>query len=61
MSSKSPTRTLLEGQYHAFSSLLEEHGVPFPYLSEEELNALSDIDLQKMVRVLRDLARTPTS
>lgn len=61
MLTKEQSRTLLSGQYHAYASLLDEHGIPFPYLNDEEVNKLTDADLQRQVRILRDLARTPTS
>lgn len=61
MVQETKSRDLLIAQYHAFASVLQDHGVPFPYLDEKEVQALTDIELSKQVHVLRDLARTPTS
>lgn len=61
MEQKTSDRLILEGQYKAFAALIREHGVPYPLLSDAELLQVSDAELQRYVRIVRDLARTPTT
>lgn len=48
-----------ESDYWAWSHIVEEkHGQP-PLFNAEELKSLSDSDLSREVKKLRELARTP--
>lgn len=51
---------LLVNQYRSYASLLSEKGIPFEEFPSEELESMPDIDLKLAVRIVRDLARTPT-
>ncbi len=50
---------ILVGQYHALISILDERGISFDFPSDAEVDKLSDTDLSRLIKVLRDTARTP--
>lgn len=47
--------------YRSYVNILNEKGLEFRPLSDEELAKLNDQDLSRMIRVVRDLSRTPLS
>lgn len=57
----STNRKILVAQYQTLVGLLKDRSVEFDVLSQEELGKMSDPDLAKVIRVLRDLSRTPVS
>lgn len=51
---------MLVGQYQALVSILNQKGANFTFnLTDEELKTLAESDLAGLVRMLRDVARTP--
>lgn len=61
MGEKSAARKILESQYHAYIQLLEDHGIHYPIVPQEDLDKMPDTDLTRHIRAVRDLARTPTA
>lgn len=56
---KHQSRSLQEAQYRAYISILDEKGIFFDTLDDALLKALTDAELSRLVRTVRDLARTP--
>lgn len=52
-------RKVMTIQYQSYVAILREKGVEFTPLSDEELSKLPEVDLSRMIRVVRDLGRTP--
>jgi hypothetical protein len=50
---------LLVNEYHTYLSILQERGLSYESLADEELKVLSDTELANLTRRLRDMARTP--
>lgn len=55
-------RALLIADYKAFLKILEDNGVPFEAsFTDDDLKHMSLADLQSLVHMARDLARTPNN
>lgn len=54
-------RKALIESYRSYVSILHQHGLSFELVKDEELDKLSTLDLNDLVKRVRDLARTPTS
>lgn len=52
-------RQRLMVQYKSYLSILSSKGIEFDSMSDEELKDLDASDLARLVREVKDLARTP--
>lgn len=53
-------RKVLVEQYRSYSDILNQKGIVFNGFTEKEVESLNDTDLQRLIRIARDLGRTPT-
>lgn len=54
-------RRILEDQYKAFVELCHQKELEISELGDDEIHALDNYDLRRIVRQVRDLARTPVN
>lgn len=59
MTVPSKTERLIQ-QYRSYASILQDRGLEFEPLSDEDLATISYRELNAIVREVRDLARTPS-
>lgn len=52
-------RKALISAYHAYVSTLERRGIVFDVLPDSELEKIPMDDLTRVLRLIRDVARTP--
>lgn len=57
----SQSRRMLRASIDSYLNLLSERNVNNFSFTSEELDKMSDADLQRVLRSLRDIARTPIS
>lgn len=52
-------RRFVVNQINSYMAAIESSGIPFQRYTDDELAAMELPDLQRILRSLRDLARTP--
>jgi hypothetical protein len=57
---KTLERRMLESELMSYATIAEGKALPVPIPTAEELANLSNSDLQRLLRAIRDIVRTPT-
>lgn len=54
------SRKLMIEEYHSYAEICRQKSLSIDELTDDQIKALPMIDLGRLVRHVRDLARTPT-